>query len=340
MPRSWGGVARRGAAQVAPRSDRPGGGPPRGGPRRDDDRGRAARAWDDAGRRPDDRAGSRHDEERPWEHTDLEPPEPEEWILEGIEQQAEGAVRRGSAGRGKRVDSKKPPRERTAKPVSGAKSGKGAKASVGEEAPADGSASFDKAVGTTRGARLEGRLKEASRSFKRERYAEARKILRALARETPGVSEVRELLGLTYYREGQWKEAIRELEAFRELTGSTEQNPVLADCYRAKGEFAKVEALWDELREDSPGADLVAEGRIVAAGALADQGRFTDAIRLLESGRKKVTKPQERHLRMAYALADLYERAGDVPGARTQFGWVRSQDPEFADVADRLASLR
>ena len=148
------------------------------------------------------------------------------------------------------------------------------------------------------------------------------------------------MLGLTYYREGQWKEAIRELEAFRELTGSTEQNPVLADCYRAKGEFAKVEALWDELREDSPGADLVAEGRIVAAGALADQGRFTDAIRLLESGRKKVTKPQERHLRMAYALADLYERAGDVPGARTQFGWVRSQDPDFADVADRLASLR
>ena len=163
VPRSWGGVARRGAAQVAPRSDRPGSGPPRGGPRRDDDRGRAARAWDDAGRPPDERVGSRHDEERPWEHTDLDPPEPEEWILEGIEQQAEGAVRRGNAGRGKRDESKKPLRDRPTKPASGAKSGKGARASVGEGPPADGSASFDKAVGTTRGARLEGRLKEASR---------------------------------------------------------------------------------------------------------------------------------------------------------------------------------
>jgi hypothetical protein len=106
------------------------------------------------------------------------------------------------------------------------------------------------------------------------------------------------------------------------------------------GRFGQVETLWDELRSASPGADLVAEGRIVAAGALADQGRLADAIRLLESGRKKVAKPHERHLRMAYALADLYERAGDVPGARSQFGWLRSQDPDFADVEDRLANLR
>jgi hypothetical protein len=44
---------------------------------------------------------------------------------------------------------------------------------------------------------------------------------------------VREMLGLAYYRNGQFKEAARELSAFRRLAGSTEQNPVLADCYRA-----------------------------------------------------------------------------------------------------------
>jgi tetratricopeptide (TPR) repeat protein len=312
-------VARRGASQLAPR---------------DDDRGRAARAWDDAGPRRDDardRDGTRHEQDRPWEHTDLEPPEPEEWILEGIEQEAQGAVRRGGTVRGSRTEPKAPVR---------AKRAKASKSDAGTKDDPAPQAGFDKAVGATRGARLEGRLKEASRSFKRERYGEARKILRPLAREAPGVSEVRELLGLTYYREGQWKEAVRELEAFRELTGSVEQNPVLADCYRAMGRFGQVETLWDELRSASPGADLVAEGRIVAAGALADQGRLADAIRLLESGRKKVAKPHERHLRMAYALADLYERAGDVPGARSQFGWLRSQDPDFADVEDRLANLR
>ena len=115
---------------------------------------------------------------------------------------------------------------------------------------------------------------------------------------------------------------------------------MLADCYRAMGQFGLVETLWDELREASPSADLVAEGRIVAAGALADQGRLADAIRLLESVARRWPSPASDHLRMAYALADLYERAGDVPGARSQFGWLRAQDPDFADVEDRLSNLR
>ncbi len=46
---------------------------------------------------------------------------------------------------------------------------------------------------------------------------------------------VRELLGLAYYRTGRWRDAIRELTAFRRISGSTEQNPVIADCYRAVG---------------------------------------------------------------------------------------------------------
>ena len=73
-----------------------------------------------------------------------------------------------------------------------------------------------------------------------------------------------------------------QLEAFVALThGSTEQHPVLADCYRAMGDYPKVEALWDELREASPQGSLVAEGRIVAAGAMADQGDLRGAIALL-----------------------------------------------------------
>ena len=38
---------------------------------------------------------------------------------------------------------------------------------------------------------------------------------------------------------GRWKQAVKELEAFRELTDSTEQHPVLADCYRALHQYAK-----------------------------------------------------------------------------------------------------
>ncbi len=183
-------------------------------------------------------------------------------------------------------------------------------------------------------------LDDAARAFRRERYREARQYLRAILEEAPGNTAARELLGLTYYRLGSWKDAARELETYRHATGLTDQHPVLADCYRALGRFADVATLWEELRAASPGAPLVAEGRIVAAGALADQGRMQDALTLLEKGRWRVRIPREHHLRMAYALADLQERAGDVALARQLFGWIQDQDRDFADVGERIRSLR
>ena len=92
-----------------------------------------------------------------------------------------------------------------------------------------------KAVSARSLEKAEQRLRDASRAFKRERFEEARKILRPLADAAPTAESVRELLGLTYYRLGRWKAAAAELEAFRDLSGSTEQHPVLADCYRALG---------------------------------------------------------------------------------------------------------
>ena len=47
-------------------------------------------------------------------------------------------------------------------------------------------------------------------------------------------------------------------------------------------------------------------------------------------------RPQEHHLRRAYALADLYERAGDVARARELFSRLAAADPDFADVRTRL----
>jgi hypothetical protein len=42
---------------------------------------------------------------------------------------------------------------------------------------------------------------------------------------------------------------------------------------------------------------------------------------------------------MAYALADLYERAGDVPQARELFSRVAASEPDFVDVQERLHAL-
>jgi hypothetical protein len=85
---------------------------------------------------------------------------------------------------------------------------------------------------------------------------------------------------------------------------------------------------------------LTTEGRIVMAGALADQGDVRGAIRLLESTRGNSRRPRPHHLRLWYALADLYERAGDVPRARELFGRVAAVEPDAFDVPERLRALR
>jgi hypothetical protein len=53
-----------------------------------------------------------------------------------------------------------------------------------------------------------------------------------------------------------------------------------------------------------------------------------------------VRRPQERQLRQWYALADLYERAGDVLRARDLFSRISAADPEAFDVRSRLRALR
>jgi len=241
--------------------------------------------------------------------------EPELWVDEGVvRDEAAGAVGRGRAPRRpSRVDE-------------------------GDHTIDD--PSLRRAVAAGKAERLEARLKHASRAFRRERFEEARRLLRPLAEAAPSAETVRELLGLTYYRLGKWKLAISELEAFRDLSGSTEQHPVLADCYRALGRHAKVDELWDELRRVSPSAALVAEGRIVYAGSLADRGELSDAITALEASRPPSRHPQPHHLRVSYALADLYERAGDIPKARHLFGIVAAANPDLGDVEARVRALR
>jgi tetratricopeptide (TPR) repeat protein len=188
--------------------------------------------------------------------------------------------------------------------------------------------------------RVERRLAQAADAFERDHLPDALRILKPLAKQAPGVAAVRELTGLALYGTGQWAAAAKELEAFRKLAGSVEQHPVLADCYRALKRYDAVAELWDELREASPGAALVTEGRIVAAGARADQGDVRGAIRLLERGPVRPSRGAAlHHVRLWYALADLYERAGDAPKARELFARVVAAEPGLADATERLIAL-
>ncbi len=200
-------------------------------------------------------------------------------------------------------------------------------------------AELEKVAGAGVAPKIERRLKAAAKAFDGERFDEALPALRMLAADVPHAAQVRELYGLALYRIGRWADAARELEAFVMLTDSSEQHPVLADCYRALRRWDDVERLWSDLRTASPSAELVTEGRIVAAGALADRGRLPEAVALMEQGFKAPSRPKPYHLRRMYVLADLYERSGALGEARDLFRRISRADPEFFDVVDRVRAL-
>jgi tetratricopeptide (TPR) repeat protein len=187
--------------------------------------------------------------------------------------------------------------------------------------------------------RAQQQLARAAESFAAGRERDAMRQLRPLRDAYPDASAVRELMGLCHYRLGQYQAAAKELDAFVQLTDSVEQHPVLMDCYRALGKYQKIDELWDELATASPSSALVTEGRIVLAGSRADRGRLNEAIATLDRRAAEPKRVQEHQLRLWYALADLYERAGEIPRARSLFLRIRKHDASFADVAERLAAL-
>lgn len=189
--------------------------------------------------------------------------------------------------------------------------------------------------------RLVEKAESAYGAYSRGRYQDAYRAIKPVAEEVPSVIAVREVAGLAAYRSGKWREAQRHLQAYTDLTDSTEHIPVLMDCQRALRKPKKVVALWTDLRQRSPEPDVLAEGRLVAAASLAETGDLQGAISMLTTAgaTKALRNPSNRHVRQWYLLGDLYERAGDVPRAREFFERVAKTDHEAYDVAERLAGL-
>ena len=149
----------------------------------------------------------------------------------------------------------------------------------------------------------------------------------------------REFLGLAYYRSGRWNEAARELSAFRRISGATEQNPVLADCYRAMKKPQRAVELCDEIDRARVEEAVYFEGAIVAAGALTDMGRLDEAIARLERLELRPDVAEDHHLRAWYMLGDLLARRGRFTQAREWFEAVAAADPDATDAPERVAKM-
>jgi len=150
---------------------------------------------------------------------------------------------------------------------------------------------------------------------------------------------VREVLGLALYGEGRWQEALGELKAYRRISGRVDQNHVMADCLRGMGRPTEAVPLAEEELKAGVPNEAKAEAVIVAASALADQGRFAEALAFLGRARTRDDVSETYTLRLWYVKGDILARAGRPQEAAEQFRKVMRHDASAFDAAERLAQL-
>jgi hypothetical protein len=184
-------------------------------------------------------------------------------------------------------------------------------------------------------------LTRAAEAYDRKRYEEALRLGRIVADATPGVAAVRELTGLAAYRAERWAMAKIHLRAFFTISEDPEHLPLVMDADRANHRYRAVEKTFEEIQEHEPSAEVLAEARIVMAATWADQRRYDEAIELLTKAgaAKHLRNPSYRHVRLWYALADVYDRAGDTTSARELFARIVLAEPDAYDAKDRLSEL-
>ena len=157
----------------------------------------------------------------------------------------------------------------------------------------------------------------------------------------PRSGAVRETLGLALYGAGRWRDAIRELQAYRRMSGRQDQNHIIADAYRGVGQPERgLEDVLTELRTQAVPEEAKAEATVVGASALADLERYDEALALLRRFPASEKEGRPHHLRIWYVTGDVLERAGRREEAEREFRRVLRFDPAAFDTAERIARLQ
>jgi len=181
-------------------------------------------------------------------------------------------------------------------------------------------------------------LATAMESFAEERYPAAVSELRKAKQLSPRSATIRELLGLSAYRSGNWDEALRELRTFRRLTGDLIHYPVEMDCLRALERADDVVKAWDRLQDYDISPTINHEARVVYASFLLDQDRPRDAWPVIKPGRL-VASPTEGELRRWFVAARVALEAGDKDAARRLVAALEEQEPDFEGVDELRRAL-
>jgi len=152
---------------------------------------------------------------------------------------------------------------------------------------------------------------------------------------------LREILALAHYGTGRWQEALREMQAYRRMSGRLDENHIIADCYRALGRADRAVAEAEQALDGSVDVpdDVRAECAVVGASALADIGRFDQALAFVRRFATRTAVGRPFDLRVWYVTGDILARLGRRGEAASEFAKVVRHDPSAFDAGDRLAEL-
>jgi tetratricopeptide (TPR) repeat protein len=212
--------------------------------------------------------------------------------------------------------------------------------SPGDELPADVVREINQVAHFGRARSVKDSVAAAAQSFEDGDYDAVVEGLATAKRDAPRSITVRELLGLAYYHLGKFRDAVRELGAYRRLSGEHDQDPPFADAERALGRPDKAVEILSALPRDEVSEEVLVEALVVLAGALRDLGRADEAVRALEGGPVRPVEVLPHHLRLWYALADALEDADRRREARSWWDAIYAEDPEFFDVASRRLGVK
>jgi predicted Zn-dependent protease len=176
-------------------------------------------------------------------------------------------------------------------------------------------------------------------------HATARRYLGWAKHLAPRSPAVRESYGIALYRAGDLHDALAELQAYRRLSGGTDQNHLIADCIRSEGRDSEraVVVGMELVDDDRAEIERRVESAIVVAAVHLDASRPARARPLIQRflvGPEAPTVPPESTVRLLWVAADVAEAEGRREDALRALDRLVSLDPDYPDVADRIATIR
>jgi tetratricopeptide (TPR) repeat protein len=175
-------------------------------------------------------------------------------------------------------------------------------------------------------------------------HTTARRYLAWAKHLAPRSTSVRETLGIALYRADDLKGALSELQTYRRMSGSNDQNHLLADCLRADGrDLDRAISIGMELVEDENGdLERRVEAAIVVAAIHLSGGRPARAGSVIGpflSGPGARNVPPDSLVRLLWVAADVAEAEGTPQRAIDALRRLLSIDAEYEDAEERLTGL-